>query len=601
MRLSVKMMLIFSVMMLVGLLFLSSYAADTSVKGANTFTGARFLNMSTAIERELRQEIFMMDMALRELTENTTFMSALNQIVRDDSADQKMARRAEKTAVNQLLQSPLASTFYRVVFYARNGDFLTTGMEEGGAGYALTPRSAEAREAISVMPWLDDADRATRFILLPPHDDFLSAAQGTSLYGIVQQVERHGKPIGYLEVANRYEDFTDIMQSVDNPDVCVEVIFNNGQRLFERVDGAWTWPENVPQGTLIDVSLADGSGERTVFHTVLEDLGLHLYISQDGSINARSNQALRRSMFQRAMYILLPTFALIVLVSIGLTHSMTKLTKKVQQYPADNVIRTDEAVTSKMLSTITSSSDRETHELEQVFNQLMIRLQKSAANELALREGALQAQLSALQTQINPHFIYNTLNIISAKSMESGNFVVIEICDQFAQMLRYSTDTRSRTATMAEEIENVRCYLMLAKARYEDNLEYLIDLPENLSAITVPKLTLQPLVENALTHGFDGSNTLRRLSITGKTQGERLILEIRDNGTGFSDEMLLSLRARIEKIETGTVSIEATGGHIGLLNTCLRLYYYSHGNIHVSIRNDGGAVITIVMPCAPEA
>ena len=60
-----------------------------------------------------------------------------------------------------------------------------------------------------------------------------------------------------------------------------------------------------------------------------------------------------------------------------------------------------------------------------------------------MREGTLQAQLSALQTQINPHFVYNTLNIISAKSMESGNYEVIEICDQFAQMLRYATDTRS--------------------------------------------------------------------------------------------------------------------------------------------------------------
>ena len=82
-----------------------------------------------------------------------------------------------------------------------------------------------------------------------------------------------------------------------------------------------------------------------------------------------------------------------------------------------------------------------------------------------MREGTLQAQLSALQTQINPHFVYNTLNIISAKSMESGNYEVIEICDQFAQMLRYATDTRSRTATMAEELENVRYYLMLSKAR----------------------------------------------------------------------------------------------------------------------------------------
>lgn len=109
-----------------------------------------------------------------------------------------------------------------------------------------------------------------------------------------------------------------------------------------------------------------------------------------------------------------------------------------------------------------------------------------------MREGTLQAQLSACQTQINPHFVYNTLNIISAKSMESGNYEVIEICDQFAQMLRYATDTRSRTATMAEELENVRYYLMLSKARYEDNLEFTIDVPDNLNALVVPKLTLQP-------------------------------------------------------------------------------------------------------------
>ena len=180
--------------------------------------------------------------------------------------------------------------------------------------------------------------------------------------------------------------------------------------------------------------------------------------------------------------------------------------------------------------------------------------------------------------------------------MESGNFDVIEICDQFAQMLRYSTDTRSRTATMAEEIENVRNYLMLAKARYEDNLEFAIDVPESLKGITVPKLTLQPLVENALNHGFDGTNMLRKLSITGQDKDGTLILEIRDNGTGFSEEMLQSLRGRIREIEDGKVSIEASGGHIGLINTCLRLYYYSQGKMHVSIRNDQGAVITMTMP-----
>ena len=80
-----------------------------------------------------------------------------------------------------------------------------------------------------------------------------------------------------------------------------------------------------------------------------------------------------------------------------------------------------------------------------MYDEMLERLRASMRNEMALREGALQAQLSALQMQINPHFIYNTLNIISAKGMESGSEEISDLCDQFAQMLRYSTDARSRT------------------------------------------------------------------------------------------------------------------------------------------------------------
>ena len=597
MKLSVKMVLIFSAMMLVGLLILSSYAASVSVMGATAFTEARFRNMSTSIERAVQQEVSMMEMTLRELNENTTFMAALNQMVRDDSEERKMGIAAGKSAINQLQHSPLVDTFYRVTFYTRDGMFLTTYVDAVDRDYKLTPGSEEAKAAIDALPWLDEADESTDFVLLPLHKDILSAGRPVSVYGIGQQIRYLGKPLGYLEVARRNEDTAQVMKYIDDENVCLEMYFDDGDLLFQSQETAWTWPQDLARDCMTTVQLGDGLS-RMVYHTRINSLGLHLYISQDGAISTESNAQLRSAMFRRAAYIMLPTLGLILLVSLGLTHSINRLTRKVRQVRADSVIRRDEETTRSLLSTVTSPGDRETYELEQGFNQLMLRLRESTANELSLREGTLQAQLNALQTQINPHFIYNTLNIISAKSMESGNLEVIEICDQFAQMLRYSTDTRSKTATMAEEIENVRNYLMLSKARYEDNLEYVIDVPENLNSITVPKLTLQPLVENAMVHGFDGKNVLRKLSVTGQIRDGRLILEIRDNGNGFSDEMLQSLRARIRDIEEGKVAIEESGGHIGLVNTCLRLHYYSQGKMHMDIRNDGGAVITMTMPCA---
>ena len=596
MKLSIKMALIFTVVMLVSLFILSYNAGQLSVDGANAFTQSRFQNMSATIQRDLEQDISMMQLTLRELSENTSFVAAINQMVRDDSADQKMAIASSKAAMQQLLQSPLVDTFYRVTFFTRDGVFLTTYADRD---HTLTTGSVEARVKISELAWLDKADSTSEPVILSPHSDVFSTDTDVQVYGIIQQFTYHGNQLGYIEIDNEYSALQRIMAYVDDSVVSVEAVFNDGLRLFQSQEVTWEWPDDLVEGTFTTVTMADGS-KRSVLHTYISSLGLHLYISQDYFFIEASNTAQREEMFRTALIIMVPAAALIILISIGLTYSIRKLTKKVRQLPADSVLHANELPDEALLTTVTSPGDKEIYDLEQVLNHLMIKLRDSTTNEMALREGALHAQLSALQTQINPHFIYNTLNIISAKSMESGNYDVIEICDQFAQMLRYSTDTRSRTATMAEEIENVRNYLMLAKARYENNLEFTIEVPENLSEITVPKLTLQPLVENALTHGFNGQNELRRLSVTGRIEKDQLILCIRDNGTGFSEEMLQSLRARIREIEKGKVSIEASGGHIGLANTCLRLYYYSHGQMHVSIHNENGAVITITMPCAAK-
>jgi len=587
------MVLIFSAMMLVGFLLFYSFASRTSLEGASAFTESRFKNMSTSISRDLEQEFDMMEITLQELTDNFTFMSALNQIVRDDTEDQKMAQAAERTALQQLIESPLVDMYYRATFYTRDGAFLTSSVSKDSS---LIPRSEEAIALISSFPWLDEADRSKDVVIMPTSRDAFSRDPDDEVYGITAVARYNGNPIGYISIVNRLQNLNVLMDYADEPGICVEAVYDNGSLLFRSQEASWTWPEDLVSDTVTTVPATGGGPGRIVYHSYIKKLNLHLYISQDAAISETGKAMLRGSMLKRAALILIPAILLIALVSIGLTHSIRKLTKKVRQVSVASLLRQDDESAKALLAPTTHPLDQETHELEQVFDRLMLRLRDSTANELSLREGTLQAQLNALQTQINPHFIYNTLNIISAKSMEKGNYEVIEICDQFAEMLRYSTDTRSRTATMAEEIRNVRNYLNLAKARYEENLEFVIDVPENLNEITVPKLTLQPLVENAISHGFDGTNVLRKLSVTGQLLEGQLILEIRDNGNGFSEEMLQSLRERIREIEAGKVSIEESGGHIGLINTCLRLHYYSQGQVHVSIRNEGGAVVTISMP-----
>ncbi len=592
MKLRIKMTLLFSAMMLVALGMLSSYAANTSIDGSKAFTEARFRNMSTSITRDLEQDFSMMELTLRELTDSTSFMAALNQLIRDDSDDQKMALAAGKAALNKLLQSPLVENYFRVSFYTMDGIFLTSRADRAPQ---FASGTVQARAVLSSLPWLEQVNQATGITLLEPHSDLFIGSENISVYGIVRKISYKGIPLGYLEVSQRTDALSRLNDFIDNSDVCAQILFPDGRTLYASDENLFDWPADIPGDVFTTITLADGTS-RMVYCREIDDLGIRLIVSQDSSVQQFMNQAIWRSILRRALLIMMPTILLIALLSLNLTRSIRNLTKKMRQVPANSMLTRDNTALQALSVDVTSARDQETHELEQVFNKLMTRLRDSANNELSLREGTLQAQLRALQTQINPHFVYNTLNIISAKSMESGNYDVIEICDQFAQMLRYSTDTHSKTATIAEEIENVRNYLLLAKARYEENLEYSINVPENLSTVTVPKLTLQPIVENALNHGFDGSNVQRTLSIAGEIKNQQLLLEIRDNGTGFSPDTLEQLQKRICGIEAGQVSIDETAGHIGLTNTCLRLYYYSHGAMHIFLRNDHGAVVSLSMP-----
>lgn len=594
MKLSLKMTLLFSLIMAAAILLFSSYTVQTSIDSAKVYTQARFANMSASIARDLEEEIRLMVLTLNELTGNTSFMAALNQFVRDDSDDQKVGNAARTAAQQQLYQSPLVERFYRVSFFDKEGLYITSLINKDHAPLSTS------EELLSLYNSLDQTtptDKAGQYYILAPFSDTLNPRQDISVYGIIQRVQYHGKELGCISVLNEYGTLDHIMNFVDNPnEVEVQAVFDNGSLLFTSTGSARPFPIDLPINEMREwTDIEDGIGLE-VLHTRIESLGLNLYIAQNVQLTDNANNRLRLRIIRYALLLIVPAVILITLLAFSLTRSIRRLTKKVLHVPTELVLPGDSPTTQALMSTVTSSSDYEIHILEQTYNRMMLRLRDSTLSELSLREGTLQAQLNALQTQINPHFIYNTLNIISAKSMESGNFDIIEICDQFASMLRYSMDTHSRTATMQEEIENVRNYLILAKARYEKNLEFTIDVPDDLQDIKVPKLTLQPIVENALTHGFDGRNVVRVLAVTGKISDGKLLLEVRDNGIGFSEEVLQSLRQRIDDIDAGKVSIEESGKHIGLANTCLRLYYYSKGLIHMSVHNDNGAVITLSMP-----
>lgn len=130
MKLYMKMVLLFSVMMLVTVAIFSSYSVRLNFESFSDLSNLQYVSISHTVSEALNQQISLMDLVLEELLDNASFMAALNQFVRDDSGDQKMATAARNIVLQQLYRSPLVENFYRVSFYTREGEFVTSRPEK---------------------------------------------------------------------------------------------------------------------------------------------------------------------------------------------------------------------------------------------------------------------------------------------------------------------------------------------------------------------------------------------------------------------------------------------------------------------------------------
>lgn len=592
MKMSHKLIILFSLLTFMTTLATSAVSYVNSMNYKYDSTQDTLVALGEKMIDEIEQYVKLMDYAIDTLTSNVAFMNAMDVAsTQGDQEDLGETMAAQTIMSRQLYQEPLVQNFYRVSVFSRNGFFLTSHFEKTAS---LISKSDETEETIASLDYLKDIDaNPLQRHLVAPHLDTWSSTYSVPVFSAVQAMILHGKFIGYVEICEPIEELSQIFTVGTMEGCTAQAIFDNGDTLFRADNDTAAYATTTPCG-MNRIVTSDGN-ERLFIGLHSDELDLNIYVAQDLSVFNKEANLMLLTNLGVSFIILCITIAFVTIFSLQLTRSIRKLAKKMSKLNTSKLIENPEEQVNTMVS---RPRDKEVYHLESALNSLISNLQVSIKNEISTREGALQAQLNALQTQINPHFIYNTLNIISAKGMESNNEEIVDICDQFAQMLRYSTDVRSRNTTLHAELQNARRYLMLSKARYEDNLQYYIEVPSQLETLQLPKLTLQPILENALTHGFFGPNEVRVITIRGTVIDNILHLIIQDNGRGFSADMLSQLNDAFALIDCSeTPPPDTVDGHIGLINTYLRLHYYSKGKMHMKLRNDNGAVVELTMPC----
>ncbi len=179
--------------------------------------------------------------------------------------------------------------------------------------------------------------------------------------------------------------------------------------------------------------------------------------------------------------------------------------------------------------------------IENMVGHLKRQIDKNTEQEKQRR----RTELALLQAQINPHFLYNTLDAI-IWLIESGEIAEsVTMVSSLSNYFRFSLSRGKNVITLAEEEQHIRSYLEIQQVRYRDLMEYEIDIQDHLKYFILPKLTLQPLVENALYHGIKNRRRKGYICVTGRAQDDHMILEVSDDGPGMKEERLSEVRASL--------------------------------------------------------
>ncbi|MFD2331251.1 sensor histidine kinase [Cohnella sp. GCM10020058] len=297
-------------------------------------------------------------------------------------------------------------------------------------------------------------------------------------------------------------------------------------------------------------------------------------------VNVISKSALYQDsdrLLQIILLIALFCIAFSIIAAIVLAGSITK--------PILKMIRLMKRVMDGELSTRYQTKRRydEFDELGSNFNAMVARIDELLHAVYVEQDQKRVAELKALQAQINPHFLYNTLDIIKWTALIQKANHAAEMVSLLSRLLRISLGKGEETVTVEEEIEHVQCYLGIQQFRFNFNIETSVDMAEEVKLLRTPKLILQPLIENAIMHAFEGRESGGRIEIAcAREPGGGILFEIADNGVGMDP------KAAQRMLEQPGDGKDKPGG-IGLANVDERIKLICGQGYGIRIQSELGA------------
>lgn len=403
------------------------------------------------------------------------------------------------------------------------------------------------------------------------------------------------KPQGIIEVKRSMSSLTNKLKKIDS------ATYNEKIYIFDQTGNNIYNSAGDSYANTYFTALQDSLSADDTIHQIEYDSNRHLFVkvsSYSGftTIIALDNKEVYKPIYDFVRVNLLIFLGFVVLI-LFLSYVVSRIitTPVMKMYSGITSLHTDEET---ILNESLEKIDTNIIELDTLYSAVIDmhdRAQSSMKREIVLNNQRLQSQILALQSQMNPHFLYNSLATIQAMADEGMNEEVIIMCQTISRILRYISSDKEPLVTIREDVAHAKDYLECMKMRYGDDLIYNISIPEEMMELKIPKLCLQLIVENSIKFTTKSVRAPWKIDVSGILTGVYWEISIKDNGLGFSEEDLNKLNEKITYINENELlpSLEING--MGLMNIYIRFKTLYHGKHIFRISNaaESGALVTI--------
>ncbi len=410
------------------------------------------------------------------------------------------------------------------------------------------------------------------------NQDFKNVVDLKMFYYVSDSAYSDGKPIDEVESARKLAEHllekTTEKKSIESIESVRNLCVTLEQRMDE-IDNAPSYDEGMVQLENNIYILTDLI--QTYMYDYLYHESVHMNQLQD-------------EITTELRYLVLATLALFIFMIVFVASYTSYITEAIT-VPITNLTRRVEDITTGdfEVKSPVEAQEIEIQTLSDGFEDMVAKLNNLIMENKKAERRKRHAELELLQAQINPHFLYNTLDtiiwLIEADKKEESIKMVSALSDFFRFCLSRGKDIIS----LEEEKKHVLSYLAIQKIRYQDRMDYEVQIPEALFDYSIPKLTLQPLVENSIYHGIKLQREPGVIRVEAHDMDDRIELIVKDNGAGMSEERLAEMK---HAIETG----EKVGFGLRTVHERMQLLYGEEYGLTISSTEGVGTIISAVIP-----